>query len=620
MAKQKKTSYIDDYVEEYNGWHDKLKPIWTDRFDRNYRQYTAYTEVEGTDSKISDPVAPELTERQIRRLFEKDPLFFALGRGKNVPKEVTDLMGDIVSFYWTNPDMVASTGTMKSKLKVGGREFCILGNVVFETYYNSDSESPDIRVHKLDNVVFNPAQGLKSSKIKYVRQTVDLKYLEENEEVVKDGVTKGLYKNLNKVKEQFKDATVKNSHGVTVNRSAESQTDYEDPIELISRYKGAKVCRFIKNASDDDGAIIIQEFESVLGESPLACAMDVEIVGQPYAMSYLDFINGLTQAKDLTLNQIVSYGAKSLNSPLFYDPLSAPINKLLLANAYKLGGLVPINPAMADHKPMPPINNVGFQLLDYIQQRSESVVGSSAYTDGTTNTASDKTKGTLGGIQQLTTNAQGPIKDRQLNLEESIIEPIVNKWLKMASALMSENEVKYAFIGGTKPKWVEFTKGLLSGKITLKDMLVSELMTEDEVMELSAILQAEGKDPNTELIFDVDWIIRCESGSMAEVDKKQELENFQAWVVFNQSIGRQQDLVKLSNKMAQIIDIKEPEQYDIEQPSMMASNGVTNEQTGSGQPGQDTGASGAGTPPAPVGPPQAPQQVGGLPMLQGQRG
>lgn len=581
--KTEKYELVNEYVAEYNSWHDKLRPIWEDRFDRNYRQYTAYTDTKGTKSKISDPVAPELTERQIRRLFEKDPVFFALGRGKNVPKEVTDLMGEIVRYYWTNPDMVASTGTMKSKLKIAGREFCIVGNTVVEAYYNSDSESPDLRVHAIDDVVFDPALGLKASPVKYVRQCVTLKYLEENEEIVKDGVTKGLFKNLAKLKAEFKDAKSKKSSPF-VNRSGAEETDYESPIELISRYEGAKVCRFIKNASDDKGAIVVQEFTSILGESPLACAMDIELVKQPYAMSYLDFINGLTQAKDLTLNQIVDYGAKALNPPLFYDASSAPTNKLLLSNAFKLGGLVPINPQMADHKPMPPINTVGFQLLDYIQQRSESAVGSSAYTDGTTNTESDKTKGTLGGIKTLTQNAQGPIKDRQQNLEESIIEPIVNKWLKMASGLMSENEIKYAFISGQSPKWVEFTKGLLSGKITLNDLVVSELLTIEEAQELSALMEAEGKDPQTELVYDVDWIIRCESGSMAEIDTEKELQNFQRWIEFNMSIGKQMDLEKVSKKMAQIINIKEPDQFD------MAPVGGIN--GGLGQ----IGAGGAGTP------------------------
>ena len=606
IVMEKKTkSKATEYLAQYTRWYDKLKDIWSDRFDRNYRQYTAYTSTEGTKSKISDPVAPELTERQVRRLFEKDPVFFALGRGKNVPKEVTDLMGEIVKYYWTNPDMVASTGTMKSKLKVAGREFCILGNTAVETYYNSDSQSPDLRVHKLENVVFNPAQGLKGSKIKYVRQTVDLKYLEENEEVVKDGVTSGLFKNIDKVKAHFKESTVKNTDEVIVNRSGDEKNNYEDPIELISRYEGDKVCRFIRNLPDGEGPIIIQEFKSILGESPLAFAMDIELVGEPYAISYLDFINGMTQAKDLTLNQIVDYGAKALNPPLFYDPNGAPVNKLLLANAFKLGGLVPMNPQMADHKTMPPINTVGFQLLDYIQQRSESVVGSSAYTDGTTNTASDKTQGTASGIETLTSNAQGPIKDRQQNLEESIVEPIVNKWLKMASGLMSANEVKYAFIGGTSPKWVEFTKGLLSGKITLSDLVTSELLAPEEAAELAAMMMEDNKDPETELVYDVDWIIRCESGSMAEIDSKKELDKFNSWTQFNQLIGRQQDLLKLSDEMARIIGIKEPSRFDVAEMANGGLNGT----------GTDTGAGGGIPPQAPAQPTAPTQQVGGLPML-----
>jgi len=604
MTKKIKDETTNEYAAEYRRWYNKLEPIWASRFDRNYKQYTAYTEVKGTKSRISDPVAPELTERQVRRLFEKDPVFFALGRGKNIPKPVTELLANIVKYYWTNPEMVMSTGTMKSKLKVSGREFCVLGNTVVEAYYNSVSDSPDMRVHACEDVIFNPAYTLKTSPVHYVRQCVDISYLEDHKEVEIDGVKSGLFKNIEEVKAQFEDVKEKSRSDV-VNRG-DSNASFEAPIELISRYKGSSVCRFILNATDKDEPIKIQEYKSdILGESPLAFAMDIEIPKQPYAISYLDFINGLTQAKDLTLNQIVDYGAKALNPPLFYDPSTLPINKLALQNAYKLGGLVPVNPQMADHKNMPPINTVGFQLLEYIQQRSESVTGSSAYTDGTTNNPSDKTQGTATGISVLTSQAQGPIRDRQQTLEESIVEPIVNKWLKMAAGLMSENEIKYAFISGQSSKWIEFTKGMLSGKITLNDLLVSELITPEEAAELAAILEAEGKNPQTELIFDVDWIIRCESGSMAEIDTEKEIQNFQKWVDFNMSIGLQMDLQKVSDELASKANIKDPERFKLQ--------GVQNGGIGQGLPNEVTGGIGEGAPGVGGVPSQTIGQVGGLP-------
>ena len=60
---------LERYKAEYNRWLKKLEPYHTGRFDRNYKQYTAYTETKGTHTKISDPVAPELVERVVQKFF-----------------------------------------------------------------------------------------------------------------------------------------------------------------------------------------------------------------------------------------------------------------------------------------------------------------------------------------------------------------------------------------------------------------------------------------------------------------------------------------------------------------------------------------------------------------------
>lgn len=585
---------IEKYSTEYSDWSKKLQKYHTGRFNTNYLQYTAYCQTSGTKSKISDPVAPELTERQIQKLFERDPKFFALGRGLNLPKELTDLMGDTVKYFWDNPDMIQSTGTMRSKLKVGGREFCIIGNLAVESYFNNESDTPDMRVIPIEDVTFDPTKSLKTSKVYYIRQHVDIDFLESHKELTKDGKTVGIFKNVDRIKKQFEDAGTKVDTGSNIiNRSGGNLQEEVAPIELISRYEGKKCFRFITSLLEPE---FIQEYENdVLEDDPLDFAMDIELPKQPYALSYLDFIRGLTHAKDLFLNQTIDYGAKALNPPLFYDPSIMPINRATLANAYKLGGLVAINPQLADHKQMDPINPIAFELLNYMQQRSESVTGISAYLGGITNSASDKTQGTKGGIEALMNASISPIRDRQVNLEESIIEPVVNKWLKMAGALMTENETKFVFISGQSPKWVEITRGILLGKITLKDLITAELVsTEPQVdektgqqlpsqaQELAQSMIMQGKNPDKEIIYDVDWLIRVETGSMAEVDQEKEIASFKDWVGFCQQFGVQLDMQKVSDALAQKARIKEPDQYYLKQPAAMPG-GVPSPM---GQPGQ----------------------------------
>lgn len=569
MPKTKLTDekLIEKYQAEFNRWRDKLVEYYP-RFDTNYRQYTAYTETKGTKSRISDPVAPEQVEKVVQKLFEREPKFYAMARGKNLPREITEIMAGVAEYYWNAPERVQSTGSMRSKLKEIGREFCITGNVGTETYYNSDSETPDLRVIPIENITFDPTKKLKTSDVYYITQYVSLDYIESLEEVTEDGqVVSGIFKSeaIKKLRAKYDEkehkATIKTDpQSELVHRSGSGVSDPTDEILLVTRYKGKNACRIA------DWEVKLQDYENnVLNDDPLDFAMDIELPKQPFAFSFLDFINGLVQAKDLILNQAVDYGAKALNPPLFYDPSIGPQQQRTLANAYKLGGLVAINPSQVGHLPMPAMPTVGFELLGYIQQRAEVVSGIGAYLSGVPNQTSDKTGGTKGGILALIEQAISPVKDRQMNIEESIIEPVINKWLKLAGALMGEDEEKYVLISGQSPKWVRVTRGLLTGKIMKADLLAAEILNPEEELEFDQMMLEQGKDPNTEIIFDVDWILRVETGSMAEADSEQDVQNFERAAAFGMQMGVQLDAKKLWIEHAVRAGLKEPEQYILEQ-------------------------------------------------------
>ena len=569
---------ISEYKKEYQKWFDVLQNYHTNRFNRNYKQYTAYATTKGTHTKISDPIAPELVERVIQKLFEKKPNFYALARGKTIPSEITDLMAGVASFYWDNPDTTAQTGTMKSKLKMIAREFLVTGNAAIEEYFNIKSDNPDMRLIPIEDVIFDPTQSLKSSYRYYIRSFVNLDYLEQNAEITEKGVvTKGLFKNIPQLKESIsKDKVIKPdpTTNLIVRGTSEIYQHQVDEIELISVWTGSKLCQI---ANWD---FIIRETTDPMqiGDKPLDFAMDVEVPKQPYALSMLDFLNGMTKAKDLLLNQVVDYGTKALNPPLFYDPSIMPVNRAQLSNAYKLGGLVPIKPGDAQHQPMAALPPTSFNLLTYIQQRAESVSGISAYTGGVTNEVSDKTQGTATGINTLINQAISPIADRQESIEQAIIEPMMNKWLKMAGALMNSKEDKFAYISGQTPKWVKITKGLLTGKITLNDLVTAGMISNkpeldangqplQELTELQQIAQsmlAAGKDPIKDVVFDVDWIVKVESGSMAENDTQEILKNMQVWTDFRMSKRILTDWKKVSDEMALVLSINNPERFDVE--------------------------------------------------------
>lgn len=562
-------SRITEYREEFTRWFNVLEKYHRNRFDVNYRQYTSNNSTQGTTAKISDPIAPEQVERVIQKMFKNDPKFIVFARGKNIPKEITDIVSSTAAYYWTCPERVMISGSMKSKLKLWGREFCVLGNLATESYYEGKSDTPDARIIPVEDVIFDPTKSLKTSDVYYVRQYVSVKYLEDNIETTdKNGIVRGIFKKaaLEKIKKLHEDKQLKQDQRSNyINRAGKDVYErVADAVELVSRWEGKKVCRVA------DWLEILQEATDPLNiqDHPFQFAMDIEVPKEPYAFSLLDYISGITHGKDLILNQIIDYGSKALNPPMFVDPSIAPVNRVTLRNAYKLGGIVFARPDQVEHKSMPPLPAEGFNLLNYLQQRAEQASGIGAYLGGVPNQASDKTMGTATGINTLTEQAQSPVQDRQQNIEESIIEPMMNKWLKIAGNLMGENEIKYTLITGQSPQWVKLTKGILTGKITLPDLLTAGLMDEETAAEVAQELELQGKDPNKELLFDADWIIRVETGSMAQNDKQEELQNFDSTIQTGIQMGLPIDTKKAWIERAIKAGIKEPEQYLMEQQPM----------------------------------------------------
>lgn len=566
----KDEALISSLQKKWNSWLGELERYHIGRFDENYRQYTAYSDTSGTDSKISDPLASELVERVIQRLFGADPKFIAFSRGRDIPHEIACVISNTAAYLWSNPDTLRTSGTSRSKMKVTGREFCVTGNCAVETFYNHDASNPDFRPVPIEDVIFNPAKTLKTSGEYFVRQYVSLEELEKLKEIKEEGKTVGgLFKNLDVLRAKLENKSSVDKENSRIHRSGRTEgQDYKEEILLISYWKGKKLIQIA------DWEVIIREAEDprLLGEDPLDFAMDIELPKEPYGMSILDSINGLTAAKDLILNQVLDYGAKALNPPLFVDPNLPMPNRQTLRNAYKLGGVVFANVQQAAHQPMPQLPSVGFDLMTYIQQRAESSSGIGSYLGGVPNQESDSTRGTASGIRMLLQQAQPPIKDRQRNIEESVIEPVVNKMLKMAGELMSEDEIKYVLVSGQDGKWLRVTKGLLTGKITLKDLVISELISEEDAAAIAEEMIAEGKDPEKDAKFDVDWVVRVETGSMAEVDIEQEFNTTAQLLTMATEFGVPVDATKMWLEAAYSLGKKEPQQFLAEQQQQQGAS------------------------------------------------
>jgi hypothetical protein len=597
MTKPKTAESANERVaelnQEYTRWLRVLDKYHQFRFNENYQQYTAYNSTIGTSSNISDPIAPELVERVIQKMFERDASVLAMAKNKKIPPQIANVISAAVKYYWDAAERIRCSGTMRSKLKVFGREFCIIGNLATETYYDAEYETPDIRLIPIEDIIFDPTKSLKTSKRHYIKQYISPDELEALAEKKQgDQVVSGIFdaKIVEKCLARHKEEVLlQDPTSAKVNRSGDDLYEKSvNGIELTTLWEGKHCIRIL------DWLDIVHEYDNeILGSSPLDFAMDIEVPKQPYAFSFLDFIKPLCHAKDLLLNQIVDYGSKVLNPPIFVDPSLGAIYKKTLANAWKLSGVVYANPQQVDFKTMPDLPKSGFELMSYIQQRAESTSQLGGYMSGMTHAKGDKTHGTKGGIQALIEQGSSPINDRQQNIEESIIEPMINKWLKYLAEFMAKDEIKYVLMTGENNQWVGITKSLLQGKIKLQDLMISGIMSTDDVTQMKQKMIEEGKNPDKDLLFDVEWIVKVETGSMALQDQQKDLEMFDGWVAFGAQLGVQFDTKKLVIERANRSNIKNPEAYfSADQSAMPLSTGA--------QPGLP-----AGTPPT-AGQSQAP--------------
>ena len=554
---------VQSYKTEYETWQPLLAN-YQNRFKENYKRYAGYFDEQGTDALVADPVAFELVERVVQRLFESEPKFFAESSGFNLPREVKRIFTSVAEFIWENTDVISVSGPMRNKLKVGGREFCITGNVGTETYWNPTADAPDLRVVPVEDIIFDPSKTLRTSPIYYIRQFVTLDYLKENVEVKKDGeLLTGIFKStaIKKLSRDNINHEKPDPSTVYINRTGTDIQRQVDEYELISRWEGKHCVRFVRGTDSEDPTLV-QEFDSILDDDPLDFAMDVEVVKEPYAMSIIDPQAGLFKAKDLIMAQTVDFGAKVLNPSTIVNPAIGAVNLKTISNIYKLGGIVLGDPAQIRQTEISAAPQAaGLEMLNYIEQRAESISGIGAYIAGISNQPSDKTQGTAAGIEALQTAGNAPIHDRQMNIEESIIEPFMNKALKMIGATMAKNDFKWILVGGEDQKWVKVTKGFLTGDIKLIDLMQADIIKDTEVQQIVQVMLNAGKDPKKDILFDVDWIIHVETGSLALNDTQEQITNKTMLVNLASQLFIPIDREKMWLDIALDAGLKDPDQY-----------------------------------------------------------
>jgi hypothetical protein len=230
--------------------------------------------------------------------------------------------------------------------------------------------------------------------------------------------------------------------------------------------------------------------------------------------------------------------------------------------------------------------------IETLQQAIERAARFSPYATGLPSQQTDKTQGTMGGIQSLQRASEPNFQIKLDALEKSFMRPLARIYLKMIANLMGKNDIRYGLLKDQQPQWVAATKGILTGKATLQDMLIVGMISQDEFELTARILTLENKNPKKHIIFDVDWIVDVRLDNQSEIDKQQKTQQKMGWINWSQQLGVQFSPERTATEIGRESGIENPEELyltDEEKQQLAQQQQATMAQQGQMQQEQQQG-------------------------------
>jgi hypothetical protein len=554
------------YYNEWKDWREQLRPYWT-QIDKNQEMYEFYKREDSeTSSDVSLNTPFTVVESLVAKSNETNLVVNVMAKGKNDMQDFEEWISAILKDAIENPDVEAVVGAFRKIKEQYEREFYVKGNAFAEIQWlrktalvNGEKEKiadgPYCRVLPYKSVIFNPTKTAADSDVYYVEKYVSWKELKEREYNEKENKT-GIYRNLYSLKRKFeKDGVFLDAEDEKFIAADKRITKKVPPIQLLERWEGAHLTVIA------DGSVIIREEEDPfkIGRHPLLVSMNYVIAGRPYAYGEIDAIYKPVRAQDTIVNQNIQLINRSLRDSILVDP-DAQIDLDALMLVLENGGVTFGKPGAVGPVPVNFPPQSAFLTIDTLQQAIERAARFSPYATGIPSQETDKTMGTMGGIQSLQRAAEPNFQIKLDTIEDSFMRPLARIYLKMIANLMGEDEVRYALLRGKKPQWVAATKGILTGKATLKDMLISGMLTPEQFQEAAFALQQQGKDPNKHIIFDVDWFVDVRLDNQSEIDKFQKTQSKMTWIDWAKNqLGIQFSPERTATEIGRGFGIEDPE-------------------------------------------------------------
>lgn len=573
-AQETTTERIAGYLSEFNRWKENLKRYWP-QIDKNQEMYEFYKS-EGTetasDVSLNTPFA--IIESQVAKFNDSTINVTVDAEGTNGMDDFEEYVSSILKRAIEDPDIARVNGSFRKQKEMFTRDFLVKGNAVAEACYmyktqivNGEkkviADNPYIEVRNFKSYVFNPAFTFDNAPVKYLEKFVSYDWLrnqeyketEEKDELGKKVTNKsGIYKNLSELKSQMP-KNKETDHEDQKNVSGDSRIPKKvEPIRLLERWDGPKLCVIAMGGVNAKGVIIREEYDpKKIGHSGILTAMNYKIEGRPYAYGDIDAIYKPVRAQDTVMNQSIELVNRALRPGVLVSDPDADLDAIM--EVMEAGGVTFGNAQGITSIPtnFPP--QASFQTIDTLQQSIERAARYSPYAAGTPSQQTDKTAGTASGIQRLQTAAEPNFQVKLDTIQDSFMQPLGDIYLRMIGNLMDQDEVRYGMLKRKGQKWVTATKGVLTGKASIDDLITVEMIKPEEATELLAELgiQVDPMDPMgamQAIVFDVDWVVDVKLDNQAKADKVQETQEEMMVIETGMKLGVQFSPERVTTRMA----------------------------------------------------------------------
>lgn len=555
---------VKKYAKEFEKWRTDLKPYWT-QMDKNEELYEFYkSEYTETNSNVSLNTPFAIVESQISKENQASIMVTVQAEGQ-ILEPFEEWVEAVVKGFIEDKRVEAVKGTFRKKKERWSRSLKVTGNAVAEVAYCYVTQvvdgktvvvadNPYIINRHYKSIIFNPTRQFDSSNVYYVDDWMRIEDMEsmEYKEITdeKGKITKtGKFKNLADLRTVLKEKNPESPTGddneIRFISGDKKISRKNEPIHVVTRWelKPAGWTRCVYAA--DRVMVMNDEVDPLkIGRHPLLLGMRYVVEGRPYAYGEMDPIYKPVRAQDTIVNQKIEIinrylrGSYVAGNDIDIDTLAMILDQggIMQGNADAIKA-VPVN--------VPPPS--AFQEVGELQQAIERAARYAPYNSGTPQASNDQTQGTKGGILAIQNAAEPNIEIQIDDVEDMFLEPYANIGLRMVANYMAPDDIRYALVQGKTKEWVKAAKGVLMGRPTIPDLVLSGFVTEEQAKEYTMSMNPETQQPTPipgaleAYVFDIKWVIDVSLDNQSHNQKLHKIAQDQQLIQFGMAMGAQFD-------------------------------------------------------------------------------